>query len=248
MSTIASVRWTRGTTGVIRSSSAASAMRRRTLPERRYRTFVGGSRWPVVAAQATLAMRLPSGRVFGQSKQDGNERSAGGGLRTGDQPAAVRAAHSAADKLVADLVRRFDVTVTRGPAVPWPASGVQPIESIRIAPPDSDQAPLTITTTSFPGLYLNVGAWQHIALPACGCDACDEQIDSAVDDLVKYCTALAEGKLTERINIFRRVLEHSWDGDCWSRSGTLALSPKRASELRASRFSRRRTGTGVPGR
>ncbi len=140
----------------------------------------------------------------------------------------------AADKLVADLVRRFDVTVTRGPAVPWPASGVQPIESIRIAPPDSDQAPLTITTTSFPGLYLNVGAWQHIALPACGCDACDEQIDSAVDDLVKYCTALAEGKLTERINIFRRVLEHSWDGDCWSRSGTLALSPKRASELRAS--------------
>lgn len=140
-----------------------------------------------------------------------------------------------AEELISDLERRFEVTVTREQAAPRRASSnVRTIESIRLTPPDPDQAPLTITTTSFPGLYLDVGAWQHIALPACGCDACDEQVDDAVEDLVNYCTALAEGKLFERINVARQALEHTWDGDDWSRSGTLPLTPQREAELRAS--------------
>lgn len=139
----------------------------------------------------------------------------------------------AADTLVADLVERFEVTVTRGPATPRPASAIQPIDSIRITPPYPDQAPLTITTTSFPGLYLEVGAWQHIALPACGCDACDEQVDDAVEDLIKYCTAAAEGRLYEHVDGLRGVLEHAWDGDGWSSRGTRTLSPHHVSELRA---------------
>ncbi|CRK51949.1 conserved hypothetical protein [Rhodococcus sp. RD6.2] len=140
----------------------------------------------------------------------------------------------AAEELVADLELRFEVTVTREPAVPRRASStVRTIESIRLIPPDPDQAPLTITTTSFPGLYLDVGAWQHIALPACGCDTCDEQVEDAVEDLVKYCTALAGGKLSERINVAQRTLEHTWDGDDWGRSGSQSLSPQREAELRA---------------
>ncbi|AOD24694.1 hypothetical protein IM25_23805 (plasmid) [Rhodococcus sp. p52] len=139
----------------------------------------------------------------------------------------------AADTLVADLAERFEVTATRGPATLRPASAIQPIESIRITAPHPDQAPLTITTTSFPGLYLDIGAWQHIALPACGCDACDEQVDDAVEDLIKYCTAAAEGRLSEHLDDVHGVLEHAWDGDGWSSRGTRTLSFHRMSELRA---------------
>lgn len=139
----------------------------------------------------------------------------------------------AADTLVADLAERFEVMVTRGRATARPVSKVQPIETIWVTPPHADQASLTITITSFPGLYLDVGAWQHLALPACGCDVCDEQVHDVVEDLVKYCTAVAEGRFSERIDVLRRVLEHAWDGDGWSSRGTRTLSERRMSTLRA---------------
>lgn len=76
----------------------------------------------------------------------------------------------AAESLVADLGRRFEVTVARGSAVAWLSLDVQPVESIWITPLVADQAPLTITATSLPGLYLDLGAFQHIAFPGCACE------------------------------------------------------------------------------
>ena len=139
----------------------------------------------------------------------------------------------AAENLVADLERRFEVIVTRGSAVGWLSSDVQPVESIWITPRLADQAPLTITTTSLPGLYLDVGAWQHIAFPGCACDACDEHVEDAVRELEMYCTALAEGRLSERVvGGLRPRLEHVWGGENWSSSGKLFVSRRRAAELR----------------
>ena len=140
----------------------------------------------------------------------------------------------AAEELISDLARRFDVTISRGPAAPSKSKTVAMLETVRITPVRRDQAPLTITFTSFPGLYLDVGAWQHIALPACGCDACDEDAEDALREMAEYKEALTAGQLSERITgKLRPVLEHSWDGNGWGRSGKTPLSGERAAELRA---------------
>jgi hypothetical protein len=184
-------------------------------------------------ARVTLGVRRSSTALLALREGEGHGGSAGRCLRPGEQPAAVRLLIPAADTLVADLAERFEVTVTRAPAAPRRISKVQPIETIQLSPPHTDQAPLTITTTSFPGPSLDVGAGQHLALPACGCDACDEQVQNLVEDLVKYCKAVAEGRLSERIDVLRGVLEHAWDGDDWSSCGTRTLTKRRVSELRA---------------
>lgn len=140
----------------------------------------------------------------------------------------------AAEELISDLARRFDVTIARDPAAPSKSKTIATLESVRITPIHPDQAPLTITFTSFPGLYLDVGAWQHIALPACGCDACDEDAEDVVRELAEYSEALTAGQLSERITgNLRPLLEHSWDGHGWGRSGKTPLSGERAAELRA---------------
>lgn len=140
----------------------------------------------------------------------------------------------AAEKLIADLERRFDVTVTRAPAAPWESSTVVPGESVRIVPTRADQAPLTITFTSLPGLYLEAGAWQRISLPACACDGCAEKVADVLRELAEYTDALTAGRLSERITgTVRPVLEHSWEGDGWGRSGKTPVRRSRAAELRA---------------
>lgn len=135
-----------------------------------------------------------------------------------------------AENLIADLERRFDVIVTRRSTPP----GTSPtVELVKVTPVRVDQAPLAITLTSLPGLYLDAGSWVHIALPACGCDACDESAEGILYELSEYSEALVAGQLSERITgTFRPVLEHSWNGEGWGRSGKSRLSTTRAGELR----------------
>ena len=66
-----------------------------------------------------------------------------------------------------------------------------------------------------PGLYLRAGAWQDFALPACGCDACEEDAEYVLRELAEYAEALTAG------------------GDGWSRHGTTTLSVADVTELRA---------------
>ncbi len=140
----------------------------------------------------------------------------------------------AAENLVIDLERRFDVIVTRDTAPASKSGTIAMLELVRITPVSRDQAPLAITFTSFPGLHLDAGAWIHIALPACGCDACDDDAEQGVRELAEYSAALIAGKLSERITgRFRPVLEHTWEGGDWKRSGRMPLATSRAAKLRA---------------
>ncbi|WP_373560126.1 DUF6226 family protein [Rhodococcus sp. ACS1] len=103
-----------------------------------------------------------------------------------------------------------------------------------ITPAQRDQAPLAITFTLFPGLYLRAGAWHDFALPACGCDACDEDAEYVLRELAENTEALTAGRLSERITGRpRAVLEFSWEGDDWSRRGMRRLSVADVNQLRA---------------
>jgi hypothetical protein len=122
--------------------------------------------------------------------------------------------------LVADLERRFEVTVTHSvPPQATESTAVTVVDIVHINPALADQAPLTIAFTSFPGLYLDIGAWEHVALPSCGCDACDEDASSTLASLSRYCEATAAGQLSERISGGTSpTLKLSWKGDDWASS------------------------------
>ncbi|RZL78835.1 MAG: hypothetical protein EOP32_20930 [Rhodococcus sp. (in: high G+C Gram-positive bacteria)] len=140
----------------------------------------------------------------------------------------------AAEDLIADLERPIEVTVSRGPAPTSESRTVESVELVEITPIRVDQASLAITFTSFPGLYLDAGAWERISLAAFGCDACEEDAEDVLPELAEYSGALTGGQLSERITGgFRPILEHSSDGDGWCRSGKMRLSAARAAELRA---------------
>ncbi|WP_213571341.1 DUF6226 family protein [Rhodococcus sp. USK13] len=154
----------------------------------------------------------------------------------------------AAETLIADLQRRFAVTVTRGPAPPTRSTRVTTLELVEITPAKPDQAPLSITFTSFPGLYLHAGAWQNFSLPACGCDGCDETAEQAVEELADYTEALTAGQLSERLTgQFRPVVEHGWNGEDWARSGTRTVSAGEAKKLRRQLVQPPADGSGSPG-
>jgi len=68
-------------------------------------------------------------------------------------------------------------------------------------------APMAVMFTDFPSVVLRLGRWYRRSLPACGCDACDEDPTALIADLRVQVTALVEGGLWERV---RRGLTGSW--------------------------------------
>jgi hypothetical protein len=59
--------------------------------------------------------------------------------------------------------------------------------SVALLPCDSGAAPLIIAFSDFPGLRVRFGRWYAVALPTCGCDACDETAESETERL-RYAT------------------------------------------------------------
>ncbi len=112
----------------------------------------------------------------------------------------------AAEKLLADLhglymVERREARERLGPTG-------KPVRVVRLIPRTPDAATMAVFFTDFPGLVLRFGRWYEEALPACGCDACDEQPDDLIGELHRQTSAVIEGGLWERVR--RRV------GGAWS--------------------------------
>ncbi|MET0199122.1 hypothetical protein CH289_05990 [Rhodococcus sp. RS1C4] len=120
---------------------------------------------------------------------------------------------TAAKEFADDVATRFDVDVTRVAG----DAGSQVVEAVHFVPAQDDQAPLIVSFTSFPGVLLDVGASQRIALPACGCDACEEDVENLIGHLNRYLSALVSGQFYERI--VDSMVEHVWEGGNWRNSG-----------------------------
>jgi hypothetical protein len=71
--------------------------------------------------------------------------------------------------------------------------------SIRITPRDEAAAPLTVVFSTFPGLHVRFGRWGVEHLPACGCDACNEQVDDLIARFQELVEALTGGGLREEV-------------------------------------------------
>jgi uncharacterized protein DUF6226 len=89
------------------------------------------------------------------------------------------------------------------------------VRTVWVVPHCPAAAPLAVMFTDFPSIVLRLGRFYRRSMPACGCDACDEDAGALAADLRVQVTALVEGGLWERV---RRGLIGSW-------SETLLVGP-----------------------
>jgi hypothetical protein len=97
------------------------------------------------------------------------------------------------------------------------------VTEVALAPAEPNQAVLTFTLTSFPGVTLRAGVHYGAAFPSCGCDACDEDVLGQIEELEETVFAIVEGRFTERESATETG--YSLEGETWSRSGSTPRTP-----------------------
>ena len=90
--------------------------------------------------------------------------------------------HDALDERVGQLIETYDAT--RRPVREDEAARLIPsVRGMAVLPSDPAAGPLLVGWTEHPGLVCAAGTWAgpwHF--PSCGCDACDETLDSALEE------------------------------------------------------------------
>ena len=134
-------------------------------------------------------------------------------------PERFRPLHAAGRSLLATLEDQFVVARSSISASPEHPDAT----AVKLTPVDPAAAPLTMSFTAFPGLKIRIGTTVSMALPTCGCDACDEDVEECLQHLTPWITALTTGSITERLS--RRGPRSWWHevstGSQGSTSGTL---------------------------
>src|SRR5690606_379530 len=69
-----------------------------------------------------------------------------------------------------------------------------------LVPDNPDGAPLTVVYTAFPGVIVHAGLLHDFVFPDCGCDACDESVESAAEEMERLVLAVAAGDYAETVN------------------------------------------------
>ncbi len=133
--------------------------------------------------------------------------------------------HAVADSLIDHLVSTYAAStrdVTAETAARMRAQ-VSVLRGVRVDPASPDAAPLVFTFTDFPGVLLHSGLLHSTPFPSCGCDACDETLDSEASGLEQQVLAVAAGGFAERYPLGKhRRAEYQLvrvDGSGWEGGG-----------------------------
>jgi hypothetical protein len=147
--------------------------------------------------------------------------------------------HSLARWWADQTVVLYDVDREEGVGLAREIESDQPSRgAIALRPRNVGAAPLVLVFTSFPGILLRAGRWHSAAFPACGCDACNEQLDDDSRRLMWVLDAIVSGRFREAIE--RPSREEAWVGaELWSEvsqaSERRRLTPGEADQLLAGR-------------
>jgi Family of unknown function (DUF6226) len=139
---------------------------------------------------------------------------------------------------VAELLDRLveDYDVVRTDDVRTDADG-EPTSTATLTPSRPDAAALRVTFTGFPGVAVACGRWSGESYPHCGCDACDEQPDELLDELITRIEAVVMGGFSEEL---------TFGGERWLRTSVRTLRERGTS---AELIEPEKYGTyGTPGR
>ncbi|MEU4560597.1 DUF6226 family protein [Actinoplanes sp. NPDC023936] len=111
-------------------------------------------------------------------------------------PGRYQILHEVAEQLLADLARDFAVSRREG-VVSDPSRSSGPARMVELEPARPGVGVLRITFTSFPGLVVKLGQERETALPACGCDACDEDPQELIEELHDKIESLTRAASTQ---------------------------------------------------
>jgi uncharacterized protein DUF6226 len=112
-----------------------------------------------------------------------------------------RSLHRIALERLEELRSTFDVERLELD-VPDPDMKVALVQaSIRLAPREPVAAPIVLSLTEFPGLYLRCGRWLLEVFPACGCDACEETLEGEAERFLELVENVVAGRFHEAIEI-----------------------------------------------
>ncbi|SEJ66626.1 hypothetical protein SAMN04487917_10933 [Arthrobacter sp. yr096] len=120
--------------------------------------------------------------------------------------------HQVAKALVEYMNSTYDVDVSVDPAhaADLSVNAGEVMEVARVTPRDPSAAPLTFVWTAYPGVVVHAGLLHDFPFPICGCDACDETVDSEATRLEMLVLSVAAGGYGERYPVGReRWAEYS---------------------------------------
>ena len=72
-----------------------------------------------------------------------------------------------------------------------------PRPTIRLKPRNRRAATITIAFSSFPGIHARFGKWTTDTYPGCGCDACDETVETEIERLNDMIHNVTRGRFRE---------------------------------------------------
>jgi hypothetical protein len=148
-------------------------------------------------------------------------------------PERFRVLHEAARQLLDDLASEYAVE-RRDYLATDPSAQDAEAPAVQLVPASSEAGTVTIVFTAFPGLVITLGRWREFSLPACGCDACDDDPADLIDELREEIARLVGGTFAER-------LSHGWRaGVSW---GPSTEPPDRWGWMALSRSEAKRMGT-----
>ena len=158
-------------------------------------------------------------------------------------PERFAALHDLADAIVAFLLENYDCALETGPGVVPPrrkglASGVRTVRTVKLTPASRHAAPLVIEYLDFPSVDVHAGLLHDFVVPDCGCDACDETLESSADELEWLVFAVVGGGFTEWFTGRVRPTLHmslSWDDGHRGASGPLRFSALPNDRIREAR-------------
>jgi hypothetical protein len=110
--------------------------------------------------------------------------------------------HAVVMELADKLADEFDVERTEAYGVDVELESPNPARpTLRLRPRDDAAASITISFTSFPGLFVRFGRWVMDQFPRCGCDACDESVEEEIERLQAKIEGVIAGAFEESISI-----------------------------------------------
>jgi hypothetical protein len=143
---------------------------------------------------------IPYGRQWGNDGPDPDSYS------VDSHPERFAGLHVVARALIDHLTAAYDVDVDENPVhaadLLMEARDVQ--QAVKLTPRRPGAAPLTFVLTGYPGVMVHAGVLHDFPFPVCGCDACDETVETTADRLELLVLTVAAGGYAERYPVGRR--------------------------------------------
>ena len=173
---------------------------------------------------------IPYGRQWGEGGPDPDSYS------VDSHPERFAGLHVVARALIDHLTAVYDVDVQDDPAHAGELlmQGPDVLQAVKVTPRDSGAAALTFVLTGYPGVMVHAGVLHDFPFPVCGCDACDETVETTADRLEMLVLSVAAGGYSERYPVGRKRWSEytlaAFDGS-GSQSGQGEPPPASASRL-----------------